>query len=277
MSRGLEKFNTLCCLLISCCLLLPNARADAGNKLIYASDSTVKPEMLRHELQPVTNYLAEKGWSVEIAYPNNMQQFFTWAQQKKFDFAVTEGAQAYILETYFDYRSIVESIETVDHILVSHPKWQGNGVGGSKALILVNDILSPYYVDAFINAKEYEYHNSIETLLISLIKHGNAASIIDSDDIMMLPQSLRKKLKLGERQAFSRMKILCRKDAPLACEQLRDWIVELSQSWHDPDWRYVFINLYHFRPCCEAPDLISSDVKAYLNGFMAEQYPQLIK
>ena len=258
------------------CIVSLQVYGDTPKTIIYSSAATVSKELIRHEMKPVSSHLASTGQSMTMVFPKDVGEFFLWAKLGKFDFVVASPDHSYVLKKYFNYLSIMESVEMVSYLLASNLSGGSTSKQYKKALVKKNDLLSPYFVNKLISTKNVEYHQNLENLLISLIKQPNAVSVIDGDDAFLLPPSLREKIKLGKKTAYGRLMVMCRPSRSVDCLELKRELLAFTSSWSDPEWVYTFLNLYHFRECCEKQLMMERPLTNYLDRIMTERFSHLI-
>lgn len=267
---------SFCRVLLPLCLIgfiyCGAAYAQEDTKILYGSVPGLSIEVLRHEIDPVVTYFEEKGVVLDIERASSLQDYFDWAEAKRFDINLVGPAMAYLLSKHYGYIPILETKANKEIVLVSHAKSRSAPLKTSKLIMEKWELLARHVADQFLPDHRREYYVNVESSLVALLKSPKSFALMELADIVLLPENLRTKLKWEKIKSYTPSIVMCRPDGQVSCQKIKNWLLELHASWKDPENKYTYMNSLVLRNCCKSSELIPSEEQQYIESIVDRDF-----
>ena len=245
---------------------------DNEQTIVYASGSGISLEVLKHEMTPIASFFADKGRPLKIIQAGSIKEFLDWADDKKFDINFVGPEMAYLLSTYYNYKPLLQTKAPNRFVVVTRRRGASIRSEGVTLILQKNDLLARYVAEHSLSFKDLEYHSTIENVLISLLKTPKRIALMEANDILLLPNDLRKKLHWRELESYPPYVVMCRESSSVSCDTIKNWLLELHINWNDPGGTYTYMNSLTLKPCCNFSEFIAPEIQRYIDNILLDDY-----
>lgn len=252
-------------------ILLVGFNAFSEEKIItFSTNPLFTDTTLNKELEPLKAKLQQHGYSLSVIIPKDWHELIANAKKGIPDLVYMGALSSNFLHSEFNYSPILKTVNHEQYVIIQNKNTSDVAMNNTTMYIPKNDLSSNFFAYSHsLKNKETRIKKmeSVENILIGVLKNNGDRAIIGRAALDFLPQSLQSKLKVSNEFNYGPIRILTSPSSSIPSKKLQAIIYDLHSNWNQPESKHVYINYYKFEKINSIQDPLSKLQKEFLNEF----------
>ncbi len=242
-------------------------------QLLMGVDPVNDPNVMAKEVAPLLEAMNHK-YGLEYIPSSSTQELIQQVKGGNINCAYVSLGYAYLLQK-MGFVLLLESDEKVKFDLIGKAGLdfdKGENYKSEKVYYVKNDLFMKYMIHE-ANEKYSWVANPIpamtsENIMMKILKEESSLGYIIGDGLQLLHRSLRDNLKVYQSEEIGSVYFLVNKDFLSISNDIRKDFLSFHEGFKDPDERYNYLRVYHFKKVKNDKLHVNENYAHYLENYL---------